>query len=107
MNNLQNKNNQFDDIDDKSEGRLIKGIKNVDKPNLTIDSIIGMWKNHILDIPDFQRKFVWTVKQSSRFIESLLLGVPIPSLMFYKDANSNQLIVDGQQRIKVLSFCWR
>lgn len=104
MNNLQTQNNEFEDVEDKSEGKSIKGIKNVDKPNLTIDSIIGMWKNHILDIPDFQRKFVWTVKQSSRFIESLLLGVPIPSLMFYKDAKSNQLIVDGQQRIKSIIF---
>lgn len=101
----ENKNdNQFEYSEDNSEGKSIKGIKNVDKPNMTIDSIIGMWKKHILDIPDFQRKFVWTVKQSSRFIESLLLGVPIPSLMFYKDANSTQLIVDGQQRIKSILF---
>lgn len=98
-NNIENSDN-----DEELEGRSIKGIKNVDKPNLTIDSIIGMWKKHILDIPDFQRKFVWTVKQSSRFIESLLIGVPIPSLMFYKDANSTQLIVDGQQRIKSIIF---
>lgn len=105
--NINHKNNndiENNDNDEELEGKSIKGIKNVDKPNLTIDSIIGMWKKHILDIPDFQRKFVWTVKQSSRFIESLLLGVPIPSLMFYKDANSTQLIVDGQQRIKSIIF---
>ncbi len=98
------KSDNFEEFEDQSEGKSIKGIKNVDKPNLTIDSIIGMWKKHILDIPDFQRKFVWTIKQSSRFIESLLIGVPIPSLMFYKDANSTQLIVDGQQRIKSIIF---
>lgn len=105
--NINHKNNndiENNDNDEELEGKSIKGIKNVDKPNLTIDSIIGMWKKHILDIPDFQRKFVWTVKQSSRFIESLLIGVPIPSLMFYKDANSTQLIVDGQQRIKSIIF---
>lgn len=90
--------------DDLIEGKAIKGIKKVEKPTPTIDSLIGQWKKGILRIPDFQRKFVWNIKQSSRFIESLLLDIPIPSLMFYKDAESNQLIVDGQQRMKSIIF---
>lgn len=99
--------NSFDEvpnIEDKNEGRSIKGIKKVDKPTPTIDSLMGQWKCGILRIPDFQRKFVWKIEQSSRFIESLLLDLPIPSFMFYKDADSNQLIVDGQQRIKSIIF---
>lgn len=104
MDNLQNKNNEFEDSEDKSEGKSIKGIKSIDKPNPTIDSLIGQFKNGILKIPDFQRKFVWTIEQSSKFIESLLLGLPIPSFMFYEDAESNQLIVDGQQRMKSIIF---
>lgn len=101
-------NNLFDEDaiqeDEQEEGKIINGIKNVDKPRPTIDSILGLWKRKILKTPDFQRKFVWTIKQSSRFIESLLLGVPIPSLMFYQDAESNQLVVDGQQRIKSIIY---
>lgn len=102
MKNFQNE--EFEEFEDKSEGESIKGIKSIDKPNPTIDSLIGQFKNGILKIPDFQRKFVWTAIQSSKFIESLLLGLPIPSLMFYEDAESNQLIVDGQQRIKTIIF---
>lgn len=104
MDDLKNQNNEFEDFDDKSEGKSIKGIISVLTPDLSIDTIIGRWKNGILRIPDFQRKFVWTLEQSSRFIESLLLKVPIPSLMFYQDANANQLIVDGQQRIKSIIY---
>ena len=104
MNNLQDKNNEFEDVEDKSEGKSIKGINSVSTPDLSIDTIISRWKNGILRMPDFQRKFVWTLEQSSRFIESLLLKVPIPSLMFYQDANANQLIVDGQQRIKSIIY---
>lgn len=104
-NSLIDKNNEIENTDeDKVEGKSIKGIAHVDKLKPTIDSLIGQWKNKILKTPDFQRKFVWTLQQSSRFIESMLLGVPIPSLMFYQDANSKQLVVDGQQRIKSIIY---
>jgi uncharacterized protein with ParB-like and HNH nuclease domain len=33
-------------------------------------------------IPPFQREFVWSLKDASRFIESLLLGLPVPSISF-------------------------
>src|SRR5882672_11425688 len=49
----------------------------------------------------FQRKFVWTPRQASRFIESILLGLPVPGIFIYlKD--KKQLIVDGQQRLITL-----
>ena len=83
MGNSINKiNNDFEEFDENTEGKSIKGIARVDKLRPTIDSLIGQWKNQILRTPDFQRKFVWTLQQSSRFIESMLLDVPIPSLMF-------------------------
>lgn len=101
-------NNLFDEDaiqeDEQEDGKTIKGIQKVEKPTPTIDSLVGQWKQKILQIPDFQRKFVWTIQQSSKFIESLLLDIPIPSLMFYKDAKSNYLVVDGQQRLKSIIF---
>lgn len=58
-----------------------------------------------LYIPDYQREFVWTKEQQSRFIESLLLNLPIPYL-FVADTNQNDdgriEIVDGSQRIRTL-----
>lgn len=49
----------------------------------------------------FQRKYVWTQRQASRFIESILMGLPIPGIfLFLKD--KKQLIVDGQQRLITL-----
>jgi hypothetical protein len=57
--------------------------------------------NEILIPAPFQRKFVWTQKQASRFIESILLGLPVPGIFVYlKDRK--QLIVDGQQRLITL-----
>src|SRR5690349_3095746 len=56
-------------------------------------------------VPPFQRSYVWNQKQASRFIESLLLGLPVPSIFVFKDENSGKhLIIDGQQRLKTLQF---
>jgi uncharacterized protein with ParB-like and HNH nuclease domain len=59
-----------------------------------------------LFIPDYQREFVWGEKQKSRFIESLLLNLPIPYI-FVADIGSGDNegrleIVDGSQRIRTL-----
>ncbi|WP_338506633.1 DUF262 domain-containing protein [Erwinia aphidicola] len=59
-----------------------------------------------LFIPDYQREFVWNNKQQSRFIESLLLNLPIPYI-FVADIGSGENegrleIVDGSQRIRTL-----
>lgn len=56
-------------------------------------------------IPEFQRSYVWTLPQASRFVESLLLGLPIPSLFLFREGDTNKhLIIDGQQRLKTLQF---
>jgi hypothetical protein len=36
-------------------------------------------------VPEFQRSFVWRLPDSSRFIESLLLGLPVPGIFLAKD----------------------
>ncbi len=56
-------------------------------------------------IPHFQRDYVWSLKDASRFIESLLLGLPVPGIFLAKDSETNKLLViDGQQRLKSLRY---
>lgn len=50
----------------------------------------------------FQREFVWKKSQADRFIESLLLGLPIPSIFLVKEPNGKFLVLDGQQRLQTL-----
>jgi hypothetical protein len=52
--------------------------------------------------PDFQRSFVWTPKQQSRFIESILLKIPIPIFYFAEDKTGTWIVVDGLQRLQTL-----
>ena len=56
-------------------------------------------------IPAFQRNYVWSQRAASRFIESLLLGLPVPGIFLAREPDSNkQLVIDGQQRLKTLQF---
>ena len=56
-------------------------------------------------IPKFQRNYIWTLPQASRFIESLLIGLPVPGIFLTKDLETQDFIViDGQQRLKTIQF---
>ncbi len=55
-----------------------------------------------LFVPEYQREFVWDEKRRSKFIESVMLGLPIPYL-FTADCGERIEIVDGSQRIRTLA----
>jgi hypothetical protein len=57
-----------------------------------------------IDIPGFQRRFVWTQAQASKLIESFLLGLPVPPIFVFTDAGNIQMVVDGQQRLKSIGY---
>lgn len=68
-----------------------------------VDAIVKRMRTKAYFVPPFQRMFIWTQKQASRFIESLLLGLPVPGIFVFKEDDSNRhLIIDGQQRLKSL-----
>ena len=73
-----------------------------------VDALVQRLEAGDIAIPQWQRGFVWTRRQCSRFIESLLLGLPVPGIFFYQDAQSRKLVVlDGQQRLKTLLAFYR
>ncbi len=56
-----------------------------------------------ITIPVWQRGFVWTPRMASSFIESLLLGLPVPGIFVGTDPVTQELyVVDGQQRLRTL-----
>lgn len=50
----------------------------------------------------FQRSFVWTKPQMDKFIESLLLGYPVPGIFLVQQTDRKYLVLDGQQRLRTL-----
>jgi len=66
----------------------------------TIDSIVARIEKEKIYVPSFQRKYVWKQVQASRFIESLILGLPVPGVFLSTESETGKLlIVDGQQRM--------
>jgi hypothetical protein len=66
----------------------------------TVDGLVKRIREGSVYIPPFQRGFVWDIKDASRFIESLLLGLPVPSIFLAKEPDTGKLlVVDGQQRL--------
>lgn len=66
--------------------------------DLSFRELIAMYEEEELVKPELQRKYVWDRIEASRFIESILLGLPVPSV-FLAQSGSQKLIVDGYQRI--------
>lgn len=70
-----------------------------------VETLVNRISRQDFYLPDFQRSYVWSLPQASRFIESLLLGLPIPSLFLFRESDTNKhLIIDGQQRLRTLQY---
>ena len=70
-----------------------------------VEGLVKRIKRGDVYIPSFQRDYVWNIGEASRFVESLLLGLPVPGIFLAKEAETNKLLViDGQQRLKSLQF---
>lgn len=54
------------------------------------------------EVPPYQREFTWEPERKSRFIESLLMGLPIPFIFFWEMPDGRLEIVDGSQRLRTL-----
>lgn len=68
-----------------------------------VDGLVKRMKAGAFLIPEFQRRFVWSQRHASKFIESLLMGLPVPGIFLYREADTNKhLVIDGQQRLRTL-----
>lgn len=77
-----------------------------DAYQMSIGEIVSMYESQEIVIdPEFQRLFRWDISQKSKLIESLLLGIPLPSIFVFEKENGKWELIDGLQRIStVLEF---
>lgn len=71
----------------------------------TTETVLSQMKQGNINIdPKFQRRDVWKAPRKSRFIESLILGLPVPQLVFAEDRNKRGsfIVIDGKQRLLTL-----
>ena len=98
---LKEKRQRIDDeiVDARNEIRT-------DKLDISFGEIANLYENKELIIkPEYQRLFRWQSTQKSRFIESILLGIPTPAIFVAEDESGVWELVDGLQRVStVLEF---
>ena len=71
----------------------------------SVDTLIKRLESEAFYVPQFQRRFVWSQRHASRFLESLLMGLPVPGIFLYREPETNRhLVVDGQQRLRTLKY---
>lgn len=70
----------------------------------TLSVLKDMWKNDDIEIPKFQRGFVWNIKQSSLLVESFLRGLPVPPIFLFVGEDNKNLVVDGLQRLSSIMY---
>lgn len=89
---------------DESEHKTLN-LYPIDYPFETLYSRIKAEKPKLLLDPDFQRKFKWDKdgwERSSKFIESCLMRIPLPSCYFAEDEESRHIVIDGVQRLTTI-----
>ncbi len=73
-----------------------------DTKDYTLELLVSKFQKNEFFIPEYQRKFVWRPKNKALFIESILLGLPIPFMFFAGCEDGRLEIVDGAQRMQTL-----
>jgi hypothetical protein len=74
-----------------------------DTYDITVKELVGMVSEEVIDIaPDYQRQFRWSEENQSTFVESVFLGIPIPSLFMAANADGRWELIDGVQRLSTL-----
>lgn len=98
--------NFFEEEIDVGEESIVEYDITTSPRDLTPANIVDMIDSGIIEIPLFQRNYVWDIKKASKLVESLILGLPVPELFFYTEGDDNNTykIIDGQQRFLSIYF---
>ncbi|MCC8256659.1 MULTISPECIES: DUF262 domain-containing protein [Vibrio harveyi group] len=74
-----------------------------DSYDITVKQLYDMVVEGMIEIaPDYQRHFVWDEKRQSALIESIFLGIPVPSMFMATNRDSSWEVIDGLQRLTTL-----
>lgn len=93
-----------EDVEIQASSRVSQAV--VTGTDWTTETVLRqLERQHILLNPRFQRRNAWTPLRQSRFIESLLLGLPIPPIVLAenKDRRGTYVVIDGKQRLLTLT----
>ena len=88
-----------------AEAQIVEQSKRIEfyLTEYSVELLAAKMHNGEFEIPAYQREDTWEPHRKSRFIESLLMGLPIPFLFFWESPETGKLeIVDGSQRLRTI-----
>jgi hypothetical protein len=88
-----------------AEAQIIEQSKRIEfyLTEYTVELLAQKMRDQEFEIPAYQREDTWEKSRKWRFIESLLMGLPIPFLFFWEKPTTGKLeIVDGSQRLRTI-----
>lgn len=97
----------YEELDSENEDDLNQLVESFDEAVIwgtdwTAETITNQLKRKNIDLfPKFQRRDAWSQTAKSKFIESLILGLPIPQIILAekKDEKGKYIVIDGKQRL--------
>ena len=94
--------------DDDTESQDVRYEISTFPTDFTVKVMFEKWLSGQIVIPDYQRRYIWTLPQASRLIESFLLGLPIPQVFLYREHSNPELhVIDGHQRLGTIAHFYR
>jgi hypothetical protein len=85
------------------EIEVAQRLVRTDAYQMSLGEIVTMYSDEELIIdPEFQRLFRWDIGQKSKLIESLLLGIPLPSIFVFEKDDGKWELIDGLQRVSTI-----
>jgi len=101
-------NNNYFDMYSLAEARKLRDTMKLSHGNMLIEIFLDWKQRGDFLIPDYQRGLEWDNKQKASFIESIILGFPIPSMFLHRIEDANGMIfynvIDGQQRLDAIDY---
>jgi hypothetical protein len=89
-----------------AEAQIVEQSKRIEfyLTEYSVELLANKMQNGDFEIPAYQREDTWEPQRKSRFVESLLMGLPIPFLFFWESPATGKLeIVDGSQRLRTIN----
>lgn len=77
-------------------------ILRTEQYDFSVATLVSMMENKDVAIPEFQRRYVWTDRQASRLVESLIIQCPIPVIYLNQERDESLSVIDGNQRLNSL-----
>lgn len=104
-NEYDNKAFSYEENEENEQNHLTRYQINSYSVDRALETLVKWKKNNKLIVPEFQREYVWTYNNSCRFIDSILLNLPIPNIFLFKILEQKEekyILVDGMQRITTI-----